>query len=106
MSPTKAGFDGLLPRRDAVTLCLAGPLEASLLAAPRREVPQIEERFEHALPTLGSRLQAEMPPAWTCSVGGSFVHGGAGRYQARRPDTGTACEIGDLLVVVEYRLGP
>jgi len=97
-------FERVIPRRDSLMLAFSRIFEDALLAAPGYEVPQVEAIFEQAVPALGVRLQTELPRGWRCRVSGSFVHGGSGRYQAQRADTAASCEIGDLLVVVEYRV--
>jgi hypothetical protein len=68
------------------------------------ELRRAELLFQLAVQALGPAVQRQLPPGWSCAAGGSFVHGSQGRYLVD-PDVGKPCEIGDLLVAVEFQLG-
>jgi hypothetical protein len=96
-------FDQLEPHRYPLVDAFADIGRAALMAA-KGEVPRADAYFHFVSDQVMRELASILPPDWTCRVGGSFVHGGSkGRYVVT-PSEGAPCEIGDLLIAVEYDL--
>jgi hypothetical protein len=100
--PHKA-HQALYPRRSELVDAFNEFSFLALIGAAQDERARAELIYEFTINALGSEVQRVLPPGWSCAVGGSFIHGGTGRYVAK-PVKGKPCEIGDLLVAVEWEL--